>query len=127
MIERFQIPLDEAGNQILHDYVELKESLLLNFLTSNPSSSPSSPLISRSTRLQASQPTAIRPHSAKPEDILNAEADAILDIAEDELHEGLKQSAARNFHAASVFYRVLGISPSLSLNYADIYIHGSCF
>ena len=33
----------------------------------------------------------------------------MLDIAEDELKEGLKKSAARNFHAASVFYKVLGM------------------
>ena len=88
----------------MKDFLELREQLSVNFGTSwTPSAS--------FEQADNSRPTTKTPKSGltKPEDILHAEADAILDIAEDELKEGLKKSAARNFHAATVFYKVLGM------------------
>jgi len=50
-----------------------------------------------------------------PEDVLKAEAFAVMAVAEDQEKEGLKVAAARNFHTATIYFRVLeSLVPSLS-------------
>ena len=51
-----------------------------------------------------------------PEDVLVAEATETLELAEDQLREGMNQAAARNFHTATIYFRVLeSLVPSLTM------------
>ena len=117
MINSFQISLDGPGNSALQDFLQLRENLVLKFAESSSSAlSPSTTVLSHA---DPKTPRSAKSHSIKPEEILKAEADAILDIAEDELKGGFKKSAARNFHAATVFYRVLGTFKVTFIRYQE--------
>ena len=108
-IDKFHISLDESGNRALQDFLNLRKQLCLCFPTCSASLLSTSGENCKQSNASRSLTTTSRSHFIRPEEVLNAEADAMLDIAEDELKEGLKKSAARNFHAASVFYKVLGM------------------
>mmetsp|Transcript_1928 Transcript_1928/g.3060 ORF Transcript_1928/g.3060 Transcript_1928/m.3060 type:complete len:718 (+) Transcript_1928:152-2305(+) len=54
------------------------------------------------------------------EDILIVEADEIMEFADEQLREGMRVDASRNYHAASVYYRVLeSILPHRSTEIRD--------
>jgi calcium-dependent protein kinase len=55
--------------------------------------------------------------SIQPEDALIFEANETLELAESQLAEGMNEAASRNFHTATVYYRVLeSMVPNISLD-----------
>lgn len=55
-----------------------------------------------------------------PETVLIAEANETLDLADQQLKEGLNEAAARNFHTATIYFRILeSIVPHMSKELHD--------
>eukprot|EP00607_Mallomonas_marina_P004898 CAMPEP_0182437126 /NCGR_PEP_ID=MMETSP1167-20130531/84830_1 /TAXON_ID=2988 /ORGANISM="Mallomonas Sp, Strain CCMP3275" /LENGTH=722 /DNA_ID=CAMNT_0024629925 /DNA_START=292 /DNA_END=2457 /DNA_ORIENTATION=+ len=61
------------------------------------------------------EPSRLKIQIAHAEDMMIAEADEVMHLAEEQLTEGLREDAAGNYHTATVYYRVLeSMLPSMA-------------
>jgi calcium-dependent protein kinase len=62
-----------------------------------------------------------------PESILAAEASSVLELADEQLSEGMRTEAARNYHTATIYFRVLeNLVPSVAAAVHSLLMYASC-
>ena len=105
LIDRFNLQLDEAGHQTVREFGEVRTQLLELFpYHDGADHSLHTPVGQKKTGIRIN-----------PEQVLVAEATATMQLGEDELREGMRKEAARNFHTATVYFRVLeSLVPTLT-------------
>lgn len=99
LVERFQL----AGNpKEQHTLTRLK-ALRAELVGSLEDDTPSEPRLKRSRSNNMNQVTV----ADSAADVLIAEANATLDLAEAQLAENMREEAGKNFHTATIYFRVL--------------------
>lgn len=104
LVDKFDLVLDEQGHRFVTDLAAVRDLAI----TLHPVDGVLDP---------RQAPGGVRRSLVKinPEDVLKAEAFAVMAVAEEQENEGLKVAAARNFHTATVYFRVLeSLVPSLT-------------
>mmetsp|Transcript_19800 Transcript_19800/g.28472 ORF Transcript_19800/g.28472 Transcript_19800/m.28472 type:complete len:659 (-) Transcript_19800:13-1989(-) len=108
LLNTVDFQLDERARDTLNEFSDLRKQLvdtLENPLEKDTAPAPSAPAVSTSSKKS----------KTAPEQLLIAEANETLDLAEQQLEEGMNEAAARNFHTATVYFRVLeSIVPQMS-------------
>lgn len=107
LLNTIEFQLDEGAKKSLNEFTELRSALV------DTMENPDEKLVS----IAPAAPGEDRGKKDKtsPEQLLIAEANATLDLAESQLEEGMNEAAARNFHTATVYFRVLeSIVPHMS-------------
>eukprot|EP01041_Mallomonas_annulata_P008099 gene8098-16618_t len=96
LLNILQVNIDDAARDALSNFAHIRDGLALelNIMADQL------PSVSR-------EPSRLKIQIAHAEDMLIAEADEILQLAEEQLAEGFQEDAANNFHTAAVYYRVL--------------------
>lgn len=108
LLNTIEFQIDDNARKTLNEFAELRSALIETM--ENPdekllTSAPAAP----------GEDTKGRKEKSSPEQLLIAEANATLDLAESQLEEGMNEAAARNFHTATVYFRVLeSIVPHMS-------------
>jgi hypothetical protein len=104
-----EFQIDENARKTLNEFSELRSALLETMDT------PDEKLMSSAPSAPSDDPLRAKKEKTSPEQLLIAEANATLDLAESQLEEGMNEAAARNFHTATVYFRVLeSIVPHMS-------------
>mmetsp|Transcript_38492 Transcript_38492/g.39174 ORF Transcript_38492/g.39174 Transcript_38492/m.39174 type:complete len:254 (+) Transcript_38492:226-987(+) len=103
LINQFDLPIDAEARGILTEFLQHRQALARDIVVS--ADHAEIPTISDST-------THTKPH---PEDVLVAEASETLELAEEQFKAGMTKAAARNFHTATIYFRVIeSLVPRLS-------------
>jgi hypothetical protein len=101
IVDKYEFPLDEAARVTLREFesrrAETVEALEKHGVRTPPPNftSVDQPRVSPKSR------------RASPEEVLMAEANATLELAEEQLKSDMKEAAAKNFHTATIYFRVL--------------------
>ena len=102
IVDKYEFPLDEAARSTLREFearrAETVETLERFGVKTPPPSFP---------RVDEPKPASPKSRRAAPEEVLVAEASATLELAEEQLKSDMKESAAKNFHTATIYFRVL--------------------
>jgi hypothetical protein len=106
-----EFQVDESAKKTLNEFTELRNALLETMDIPDEKLAASAPMAPGSGDDQGK----VKKEKTSPEQLLIAEANATLDLAESQLEEGMNEAAARNFHTATVYFRVLeSIVPHMS-------------
>ena len=100
LLNIFNLDLDAPGQQCVSYYTAIRDSLVMDITQGQTGVDIASlcVLVNAHNRFAQVQ----RPH-----ELLFAEANETLALAEEQYREGFTQQAALNFHAAGVYYRVM--------------------
>lgn len=108
LLNTVEFQMDENARKTLNEFTELRTALVETM------DNPDEKLISAPITVGEDNATK-KKEKTSPEQLLIAEANATLDLAESQLEEGMNEAAARNFHTATVYFRVLeSIVPHMS-------------
>jgi hypothetical protein len=111
LLNTVEFQVDENAKKTLNEFTELRNALLETMDTPDERLAASAPMAPGSGDEQSKG----KKEKTSPEQLLIAEANATLDLAESQLEEGMNEAAARNFHTATVYFRVLeSIVPHMS-------------
>lgn len=97
--------VDETARDILQRYSRMRSKLAKSLISTT---------VPEPTEIHNNESSKI---TIQPEDALIYEANETLELAEAQLTEGMNEAASRNFHTATVYYRVLeSMVPNISLD-----------
>ena len=109
LTNRFALKVDTEAQDVLNRFIVVRDQLHNQLV--GTSFMPNTVGTSASQSAKHSKP-AERPSA---EQALIAEANATLELGEEQLSASMHKSAARNFHTATVYYKVLqSIAPQLT-------------
>lgn len=117
---KFALKLDDDAKNVLATYEMVRKQLYNNLLGSEFLPLDTNPKTgSVKVKKIAERPSA--------EQALIAEANATLELGDEQLNAGMHQSAARNFHTATVYFKVLqSIAPQLTAEIQGKLQYASC-
>ena len=111
LLKEYELPLDDAAKEALAKFRDKRDALadhLDGKLLKGHSAGIDLTAVTEANKSGA-------PVKLPPERVLLLEAKEVLELADEQLKEGLTTDAARNFHTATVYFRVLeNLVPSLT-------------
>lgn len=111
LLNTVEFQVDDNAKKTLNEFTELRNALLETMDVPDEKLAGSAPMVPGS----GDEQSKVKKEKTSPEQLLIAEANATLDLAESQLEEGMNEAAARNFHTATVYFRVLeSIVPHMS-------------
>ena len=110
LLDQYKLPLDKVAKDVLHKFKERRD-ILAQSVEDLSGKHAHGIDISRVTEANKDGVPVRLP----PERVLLIEAKETLELADEQLKEGLTKDAARNFHTATVYFRVLeNLVPALT-------------